>query len=132
MIIPLLGLKDLALARPVCTFFDAYWQDKFCNNVLPLRVGNDVATIDDVMGVIEILSSRLNGERKETSSTGSTSSIDRAALEKEIEERVRKEMKQERTTRSNLKQCSDSEEELIDEYREVATTGYGSFQFILN
>jgi len=26
--------------------------------VLPLRVGNDVATIDDVMGVIEILSSR--------------------------------------------------------------------------
>ena len=26
--------------------------------MLPLRVGNDVATIDDVMGVIEILSSR--------------------------------------------------------------------------
>jgi len=51
-------LKDLALARPVCTFFEAYWQDKFSNNVLPLRVGNDVATIDDVMGVIEILSSR--------------------------------------------------------------------------
>jgi len=57
-IIPLLSLKDLALARPVCTFFEAYWQDKFSNNVLPLRVGNDVATIDDVMGVIEILSSR--------------------------------------------------------------------------
>ena len=57
-LIPLLGLKDLALARPVCTFFEAYWQDKFSNNVLPLRVGNDVATIDDVMGVIEILSSR--------------------------------------------------------------------------
>ena len=54
----MLGLKDLALARPVCTFFEAYWQDKFSNNVLPLRVGNDVATIDDVMGVIEILSSR--------------------------------------------------------------------------
>jgi len=53
-----LGLKDLALARPVCTFFEAYWQDKFINNVLPLRVGNDVATINDVMGVIEILSSR--------------------------------------------------------------------------
>ena len=49
---------DLALARPVCTFFEAYWQDKFSNNVLPLRVGNDVATIDGVMGVIEILSSR--------------------------------------------------------------------------
>ena len=58
VIIPMLGLKDLALARPVCTFFEAYWQDKFSNNVLPLRVGNDVATIDDVMGVIEILTSR--------------------------------------------------------------------------
>ena len=57
-IIPLLGLRDLALSRPVCTFFEAYWQDKFSNNVLPLRVGNDVATIDAVMGVIEILSSR--------------------------------------------------------------------------
>ena len=56
VIIPMLGLKDLALARPVCTFFEAYWQDKFSNNVLPLRVGNDVATINDVMGVIEILS----------------------------------------------------------------------------
>ena len=56
-IIPLLGLRDLALSRPVCTFFEAYWQDKFSNNVLPLRVGNDVATINDVMGVIEILSS---------------------------------------------------------------------------
>jgi hypothetical protein len=54
----MLGLKDLALSRPVCTFFEAYWQDKFNNNVLPLRVGNDVATIEDVMGVIEILSSR--------------------------------------------------------------------------
>ena len=53
-----LGLKDLALARPVCTFFEAYWQDKFSNNVLPLRVGLDVATINDVMGVIEILLSR--------------------------------------------------------------------------
>ena len=42
----------------MCTFFEAYWQDKFSNNVLPLRVGNDVATIDSVMGVIEILSSR--------------------------------------------------------------------------
>jgi hypothetical protein len=58
VIIPMLGLKDLALARPVCTFFEAYWQDKFSKNVLPLRVGNDVATINDVMGVIEILSSR--------------------------------------------------------------------------
>ena len=58
VIIPMLGLKDLALARPVCTFFEAYWQDTFSNNVLPLRVGNDVATIDGVMGVIEILSSR--------------------------------------------------------------------------
>jgi hypothetical protein len=58
VIIPMLGLKDLALARPVCTFFEAYWQEKFSNNVLPLRVGNDVATINDVMGVIEILSSR--------------------------------------------------------------------------
>ena len=58
VIIPMLGLKDLALARPVCTFFEAYWQDKFSNNVLPLRVGNDVATINDVMGVVEILSSR--------------------------------------------------------------------------
>jgi len=57
-IIPLLSLRDLALSRHVCTFFEAYWQDKFSNNVLPLRVGNDVATIDDVMGVIEILSSR--------------------------------------------------------------------------
>jgi hypothetical protein len=57
-IIPLLSLKDLALSRPVCTFFEAYWQDKFSNNVLPLRVGNDVATINDVMGVIEILSGR--------------------------------------------------------------------------
>ena len=57
-IIPLLSLKDLALARPVCTFFEAYWQDKFSNNVLPLRVGNDVASIDRAMRVIEILSSR--------------------------------------------------------------------------
>jgi hypothetical protein len=57
-IIPLLSLRDLALSRTVCTFFEAYWQDKFSKNVLPLRVGNDVATIDDVMGVIEILSSR--------------------------------------------------------------------------
>jgi hypothetical protein len=57
-IIPLLGLRDLALSRPVCTFFEAYWQDKFSNNVLPLRVGNDVATINEVMGVVEILSSR--------------------------------------------------------------------------
>jgi hypothetical protein len=57
-IIPLLSLRDLALARPVCTFFEAYWQEKFSKNVLPLRVGNDVATIEDVMGVVEILSSR--------------------------------------------------------------------------
>jgi hypothetical protein len=57
-IIPLLSLRDLALSRTVCTFFEAYWQDKFNNNVLPLRVGNDVATINEVMGVIEILSSR--------------------------------------------------------------------------
>jgi hypothetical protein len=57
-IIPLLGLRDLALSRHVCTFFEAYWQDKFSNNVLPLRVGNDVATIDRGMRVIEILSSR--------------------------------------------------------------------------
>ena len=57
-IIPLLSLRDLALSRTVCTFFEAYWQEKFSNNVLPLRVGNDVATIDGVMGVIEILSSR--------------------------------------------------------------------------
>lgn len=55
---PTLELKDLALARPVCTFFEAYWQDKFSNNVLPLRVGNDVASIDRAMRVIEILSSR--------------------------------------------------------------------------
>jgi len=54
----LLSLRDLALSRTVCTFFEAYWQEKFSNNVLPLRVGNDVATIEDVMGVIEILSSR--------------------------------------------------------------------------
>ena len=57
-IIPLLSLRDLALSRTVCTFFEAYWQDKFNNNVLPLRVGNDVATIEGVMGVIGILSSR--------------------------------------------------------------------------
>jgi len=57
-IIPLLSLRDLALSRTVCTFFEAYWQEKFSNNVLSLRVGNDVATIDGVMGVIEILSSR--------------------------------------------------------------------------
>jgi len=58
MIIPFLGLKDLALSRPVCTFFEAYWQEKFSNNVLPLRVGYDVATINEVMDVIEELSSR--------------------------------------------------------------------------
>ena len=52
------SLRDLALSRPVCTFFEAYWQEKFNGNVLPLRVGTDVATINDVMGVIEILSSR--------------------------------------------------------------------------
>jgi hypothetical protein len=57
-IIPLLGLKDLALSRHVCTFFEAYWQDKFSNNVLPLRVPHDVASIDQAMRVIEILSSR--------------------------------------------------------------------------
>ena len=57
-IIPLLGLRDLALSRLVCTFFEAYWQEKFNRNVLPLRVGNDVATINDVIGVIEVLSSR--------------------------------------------------------------------------
>jgi len=57
-IIPLLSLRDLALSRTVCTFFEAYWQEKISNNVLPLRVGNDVATIGGVMGVIEILSSR--------------------------------------------------------------------------
>jgi hypothetical protein len=57
-IIPLLSLRDLALSRPVCTFFEAYWQDKFSKNELPLRVGKDVATINEVMGVIEILSSR--------------------------------------------------------------------------
>ena len=57
-IIPLLSLRDLALSRHVCTFFEAYWQDKFSNNVLLLRVGNDVATIDGVMVVVEILSSR--------------------------------------------------------------------------
>ena len=33
-IIPLLGLKDLALSRQVCTFFEAYWQEKFNANVL--------------------------------------------------------------------------------------------------
>jgi hypothetical protein len=57
-IIPLLSLRDLALSRTVCTFFEAYWQDKFSNNLLPLRVGNDVASIDRAMRVIEILSSR--------------------------------------------------------------------------
>jgi hypothetical protein len=57
-IIPLLSLRDLALSRTVCTFFEAYWQEKFSNNVLPLRIGNDVATINDVMDVIEILSRR--------------------------------------------------------------------------
>ena len=57
-IIPLLGLRDLALSRTVCTFFEAYWQEKFQGNELPMRVGNDVATIDGVMGVVEILSSR--------------------------------------------------------------------------
>jgi len=51
-------LRDLALSRTVCTFFEAYWQDKFSNNVLPLRVGNDVASVDRAMRVIEILSSR--------------------------------------------------------------------------
>ena len=58
MILFFLSLRDLALSRPVCTFFEAYWQDKFSNNVLPLRVGNDVVTIDKAMRVIEILSSR--------------------------------------------------------------------------
>jgi len=58
VIIPMLGLKDLALARLVCTFFEAYWQNKFNNNLLPLRVSHDVATIDQAMRVIEILSSR--------------------------------------------------------------------------
>ena len=57
-IIPLLGFKDLALSRHVCTFFEAYWQEKFNTNVLPLRVPHDVATIDQAMRVIEILSSR--------------------------------------------------------------------------
>jgi hypothetical protein len=57
-IIPLLSLRDLALARHVCTFFEAYWQDKFSNNVLQLRVPQDVATIDQAMRVIEIFSSR--------------------------------------------------------------------------
>ena len=57
-IIPLLSLRDLALSRTVCTFFEAYWQEKFSNNVLPLRVSHDVATIDRGMRVIEILSSR--------------------------------------------------------------------------
>jgi len=57
-IIPLLGLKDLALSRHVCTFFEAYWQEKFSNNVLPLRVPHDISTIDQAMRVIEILSSR--------------------------------------------------------------------------
>jgi hypothetical protein len=57
-IIPLLSLRDLALSRPVCTFFEAYWQEKFQGNVIPLRVGNDVATINDVMGVIAKLSRR--------------------------------------------------------------------------
>jgi hypothetical protein len=57
-IIPLLSLRDLALSRTVCTFFEAYWQDKFSNNVLPLRVGSDVDSIDRAMRVIEILSSR--------------------------------------------------------------------------
>ena len=57
-IIPLLGLKDLALSRHVCTFFEAYWQDKFSKNVLPLRVPRDVSLIDQAMRVIEILSSR--------------------------------------------------------------------------
>ena len=52
------SLRDLALSRTVCTFFEAYWQEKFSNNVLPLRVGNDIATIDQAMHVFEILSSR--------------------------------------------------------------------------
>ena len=65
-IIPLLSLRDLALSRTVCTFFEAYWQDKFSKNVLPLRVGNDVATINDVMDVIEILSSRRACRREYT------------------------------------------------------------------
>ena len=57
-IIPLLGLKDLALSRHVCTFFEAYWQEKFNANLLPLRVPHDVVWIDQAMRVIEILSSR--------------------------------------------------------------------------
>ena len=58
VIIPMLGLKDLALSRHVCTFFEAYWQNKFANNVLPLRIDHDVSTIDQAMQVMEILSSR--------------------------------------------------------------------------
>lgn len=41
-----------------CTFFEAYWQEKFSKNVLPLRVPHDVATIDQAMRVIGILSRR--------------------------------------------------------------------------
>ena len=66
------GIKDLALSRHVCTFFEAYWQEKFSNNVLPLRVGLDVATINEVMGVIEILSSR----RETATSLATSISID--------------------------------------------------------
>ena len=46
------------VSPPTPTFFEAYWQEKFQGNVLPLRVGIDVATINGVMGVIEILSRR--------------------------------------------------------------------------
>ena len=45
VIIENFGLRDLAQSREVCAFFEPFWQDRSKNNKLPLRVPQDVSSL---------------------------------------------------------------------------------------
>jgi len=61
VIVNFFGLKDLALSREVCTFFETFWSERSKNNTLPLRVPQDVSSFKRaVEDVAYLLSERGN------------------------------------------------------------------------
>ena len=44
IIVPMFTFKELAMCRPISTFFEPFWTDRFENNKLPLRVPQDCLT----------------------------------------------------------------------------------------
>ena len=65
VIIPYFGLKQLALTRAVCLFFDNYWHDRFDNNKLPLCVPYDLKTIESALRAGEQLNDLKTYTKKE-------------------------------------------------------------------